>query len=83
MALLCESAYGSENDIKKTYGTLAVPFIGSVDMAYRFFVMRNDDLKRQHIIVVNNLFNSERIKKCWEDNQPFDWKDYFRYAINF
>jgi len=51
LALLCESAYGSEIEVKKTYGTIMVRNVGQSN-GVKYFMLRNDDFKKFHIIAV-------------------------------
>jgi pimeloyl-ACP methyl ester carboxylesterase len=43
----------------------------------KYFVMRNDDYKKQYVVVVGNLW-TDRVKRSYEDEQPFDWREHIR-----
>ena len=75
LALLCQSAYGTENDIKKSYGTNAVACVGET-RGVRFFLLKDDAHKRYHLILGGNLW-TEKVKRA-EWDEAFDWKDHFK-----
>jgi hypothetical protein len=39
--------------------------------------MKNDDYKKQYIIVAGSLW-TDRVKRCYEDEQQFDWRDHLK-----
>lgn len=75
LALLCESCYKSVNHIKKQYGTAAIACVGEC-RSLRFFLIKDDACKKQHLILVGNLW-TEQVKKH-ELDENFDWKDHFK-----
>jgi len=75
LALLCQSAYGSENEIKKSYGTTAVACVAET-RGIRFFLLKDDANKRYHLILGGNLW-TEKVKRA-EWDETFDWKDHFK-----
>lgn len=75
LALLCQSVYGTENDIKKSYGTNAVACVGET-RGVRFFLLKDDAHKRYHLILGGNLW-TEKVKRA-EWDEAFDWSDHFK-----
>lgn len=77
LALLCQSAYGTENDIKKSYGTNAVACVAET-RGVRFFLLKDDAHKRHHLILGGNLW-TEKVKRA-EWDEAFDWNDHFKLS---
>jgi ankyrin repeat protein len=75
LALLCQSVYGSENEIKKSYGTTAVACVAET-RGVRFFLLKDDANKRYHLLLGGNLW-TEKVKRA-EWDETFDWKDHFK-----
>ena len=75
LALLCQSVYGTENEIKKSYGTTAVACVAET-RGVRLFLLKDDAHKRYHLILGGNLW-TEKVKRA-EWDEAFDWKDHFK-----
>lgn len=75
LALLCESCSKTENQIKKQYGTTAIACVGEC-RGLRFFLIKDSTYKKQHLIMVGNLW-TEQVKKH-EIDETFDWKEHFK-----
>jgi cytohesin len=75
LALLCQSCYGTENEIKKQYGTTATACVAET-RGIRLFLLQDDANKKYHLILGGNLW-TEKVKRA-EWDERFDWKDHFK-----
>ncbi|XP_049848447.1 ankyrin repeat, PH and SEC7 domain containing protein secG-like [Schistocerca gregaria] len=75
LALLCESCYKTEKQIRSHYGTSAVACVAEVGGVH-FFLLRDAVKKRTYLTLVGDLW-TEQVKRA-EWDPVFDWMEYFK-----